>query len=184
MTAVPGSVSRLERGVCVGLLSGLGALVAHAFSGGHLAPSTSVVVLASALAAGLALSRRRPGIASLLALAAGAQLASHVVLATAAGPSGHAGMAGMHHAGGGLGMLLAHLGVALVTVAACRGADDALLGLARSLVRRLFPLVRPGRGPAVAPRLHHRLDTSLLPVRQLVLATPTTRGPPPAPVLL
>lgn len=176
---------RGERAVLVGLVSGLGASTAHLVGGGHTAVAPSLVVTAAAVLVAWALARSRMGVGRLALVALGAQGAFHLLMAAAVSSStdmamGTSGSAAMEMAGTDTPalMVLTHALVALMTVALSRGADQAVLDLARSVTRWFVPFLAAPRGSVPALRLLHVLDSRLLPGSQRFATPATTRGPP------
>ncbi len=179
------SALRTERGILVGLVSGLGAATAHLIGGGHVAVGESAAVTAVAVLVGVALARSLVGVVRLALVVLGAQGALHLLMAgsmhasagMAMGPSDSASV-DLIGTGTPALMLLSHTLVAVVTVAFSRGADQALLDLARSLTRRLIPRLGSPRGPVPAVRRVHLIDRRLLPGSQRFVTPATNRGPP------
>lgn len=127
----------MVRAVLAGAAGSVGAMAAHGASGGAT-PSMWALALLPVAAALFALLVRRAGdVAALGAASLLVQVAWHLLLMLT--PAGSAPMVhGAHsmaggHSGGheGLGMLLAHLAVAVLTVLPCLGAERSLAILAR-----------------------------------------------------
>ena len=191
-TTAPGAVRdaglRGPRGLVVGVFSGLGASTAHLLGGGHTAVAETTIVTVLAVLAGLALARRRLGLAPLVLLAVGSQILFHALMSgtshsagTAVGETTAHGMAGTSTPGL---MLLTHAVVALLTVGLARGADQVLLDLARSLTRWILPRLQVFRAPDVPTRSRWSLDPCLLPSRRHLTSPASRRGPPCTPLLL
>ncbi|GAA0981033.1 hypothetical protein ENKNEFLB_03988 [Nocardioides aquaticus] len=163
------------RASVLGLVCGLGAVLAHAGAAGH-AVGTGPALLLTAL--GLVcgpLLARRPTPARVLTGALTVQAAGHGLLSMTSSPAAtHDGMTGMTgmtghggqggHGGhglldGGVTMLGGHLLVALLTTLLALRADHAIRALVRATLARLVPPPAPG-----APR-------------------PVVRHPQPAPVV-
>lgn len=188
-------LTSVPRGVAVGSVCGVGAVVAHALAaGGSIDPMVAVTVLGVSLLVGPALVRGS-GPTRIGALGAGtlvAQLAAHAAMATATPMAPHGSMSGhasheMGHAqgptathadmllSGGTPMLLLHLSAALLTVLVARGADRAILATLRSWVLPTPPRLRPTVGWPTPPTIESVVVTpTAAPARKP--AAP--RGPP------
>lgn len=174
--AAPGRApARVARGVLVGLVSGAGALLAHELAGSHAAPVVGLVVTVLAVAGGVAVARWRVGLLSALAIAAGAQAVSHLLLAGSSGHRMHA-----HAERPDAAMLLGHVGVALLTALLCRGADRVVLDLLRTLVAWFVPRLHLAPEPLARGPRRHLLDPRLLPALLGTDATPASRRGPPS----
>jgi len=167
------------------VLCATGTTWAHTTLSGHAVDALGLLVLAVVAAASvgacLLLARRRLGVLPLLAVCAAGQGLAHAAMALTM-PAGHAmpGMASQSSlTDGGVGMLLAHVAVAVVTAALARGGESALLDLARQLVTRLLPLLP---GVVALPTPQDRPATYVAVARRgrRVSARVGSRGPPVA----
>lgn len=156
------------RGVALSLLSALLTVVGHAMAGGGL-PDVSVMVVLLPLLCGAftAVAERTRGLPATVVVLGAGQLVLHVCLAA------------LHPMPtGGVSMLGAHVLVTLLTAAALRHADAAVLTvvavLRRVAPRRLSPPVAdrplPTR-PVPSPDLPARLA-------RLLTVADSRRGPP------
>lgn len=164
--------ARLVRGGVVGLVSGLGASVAHQVAGGHVAPVVTVVVTFLSVAIGVAVARRRIGVVESLALAVVAQAASHLLMVSGA----HAHGTSVHDAPT---MLLPHAVVALATAALSHRCDRVLLRAVDALVAWFVPRAAAAHpvGPTARPL---GLRTSVRTYRSRIgYGQVNRRGPPP-----
>lgn len=157
------------RASVLGLVCGLGAVLAHAGAAGHaVGTGPALLLTALGLACGPVLARR-PTPARVLTGALAVQAAGHALLSLAPSPAatheGMTGMTGMTGQGGhglldgGATMLGGHLLVALLTTLLALRADHAVRTLVRATLARLVPPPAPA-----APR-------------------PVIRHPQPAPVV-
>lgn len=148
------------RAGAVGVVCGLGTVVAHAGAAGHeVATGPALLLTALGLAAGPHLARR-PTPARLVGGALALQATGHGLLALTPTPAadGNHGAPAAHGVSGGLlddgpTMLAGHLVVALLTALLALRADQAVRTLTSVLVARLLPLPAPAapRSPARAP---------------------------------
>lgn len=124
------------RSVLAGLICWLGAIAAHGLAGGGTAPVGIALMVAPVSVALCAVIIRRVGdIAAVGSAALLTQLCWHLLLMVTA-PHSH------EMAAPSVGtMFFAHVAVAGLTVAACLGAERALLELARDLVSCWLPPV-------------------------------------------
>jgi hypothetical protein len=170
------------RASALGLVCGLGAVLAHAGVAGHaVGTGPALLLTALGLAAGPVLARR-PTPARVLAGALTIQAAGHGLLSLAPtathdampGMSGMTGMTGGHDVlSGGATMLVGHVVVALLTTLLALRADHAVRALVDATVARLLPPHAP-----TAPRPVARLPRPAPVVRRpSPLAAPAPAGP-------
>ncbi len=178
------------RGVLVGLVCGVGAVLAHGVAaGGHVATAAGLAVVLAGLAVGPVLALR-PSLPRVAAVVVVLQLAAHASMALTGMPGGaHHGHAAMDSSpgssvlamllDGGVPMLLGHLAAAAVTAVLARGADRALVALLADRLRALVlpptAVQQPPQAPARTLWPRHR------PLRSLV--TTSTAGPRAPPYL-
>ncbi|WP_201300386.1 hypothetical protein, partial [Nocardioides sp. AX2bis] len=145
------------RASALGLVCGLGAVLAHAGAAGHaVGTGPALLLTALGLAVGPVLVRRATP-ARVLVGALAVQAAGHGLLALAPSPATtHQGMTGMTGAGGhglldgGVAMLGGHLAVALVTTLLALRADRAVRAVVDATLARLVPPPTPGAPRPVA----------------------------------
>lgn len=133
---------RRARGVAIGVVCGLGALVGHQVAGGEVAVMPALLALACAVLGGVWLTRPdRPDALRAVLLAGAGQLVCHGIFLMSPQQGGHDHAGATAAAGGGhaAAMLVSHGLVALVTAGVALGADRALLDLARTLCAWLLP---------------------------------------------
>lgn len=148
------------RASALGLVCGLGAVLAHAGAAGHAVGTGPALLLTSlGLVAGPVLARR-PTPARVLVAAVTVQAAGHGLLSLAPSPAtthegitGTTGMTGQGGHGlldGGVTMLGGHLLVALLTTLLALRADHAVRAVVRATLARLVPPPAAGaRRPVV-----------------------------------
>ncbi|WP_244176235.1 hypothetical protein [Gordonia lacunae] len=173
------AIHRLRGGV-VGALSASTAVAAHGLAGGALPATTSLVIMTAACTAlGWAIgamSRRRPGWFTTMGLLAAGQLLAHVSLtALDASAAHHTAAAAVTHAPG-QSMLLVHAVATLLTAAAIRVAEPALLAVLTAIVALIRAVLDPPADEltGLVPRSAHPDARP----RLRAIAALDTRGPP------
>ncbi|MFE0751520.1 hypothetical protein [Gordonia sp. NPDC058843] len=173
------ALHRLRGGV-VGALSASTAVAAHGLAAGSPPPTASLVIMTAACTVlGWAIgatSRRRPGWISTIGLLAAGQLLAHVSLTALDSSSAH------HTAAAALthtpshSMLLVHAVATLLTAAAIRVAEPALLSVLTAIVALIRAVLDPPADDSTV-RVPHPVDSDARP-RLRAIAALDTRGPP------
>ncbi len=158
------------RVLAAGSICGLGALIAHASSGGAVPGISALLVIPMAIIVCAVLVPRSGDAAAVAAAALLSQVCWHAFLmVTAAGAHDAADVSAVR-------MLATHLLVGVLTAVVCLRLDRALLDLLLDWVVARCPLLGAAPSPTSEPLLVHDRTTPLLAVWR---AAPVgVRGPP------